>query len=73
LCSQKSEGVGALDRAPSPTLGHHLEHPSPGEERDVPVEAPGGHVVELRSELSGREGAISEESLEDAKANRMQQ
>ncbi len=67
------KGVSALDRAADPALGDHLQHPCLREDRDVAIEAAGGHAVKLGGKLGGGERTVAEESLDDSKPHRVQQ
>ncbi len=59
LRGEEPEGISALDGAADAPLGDHLEDPGPGEQGDVAVQAPGGHVVELGGELAGGERPVT--------------
>jgi hypothetical protein len=56
---EQPQGVGALDSAADAALGDYLEHPGLGEQGDVAVQGPGGHVVELAIEQRRPSGAAS--------------
>ncbi len=67
------EHVRALQGAPDPAFGDHGEHPRADQARDVAVEAGGGHIGELGSQLGCRERPVAEEGLHDPQPDRVQE
>ncbi len=72
LACQEPQGVGPLDRSADPALGDHLEDPGLGESRNVTIEAPGGHVMELGQKVACRERPVGKERLHDSQPDRVE-
>jgi hypothetical protein len=73
LSGRHPHGVGPLDGTADPPLGDHLQHACPGEQRDMPVQAAGGHVVKLGGELARGQRTVAEKCLDDAQPHRVEE